>query len=205
MLACLVWAIAARRARHPGPRGGVEPGRSRHLALSVMGVSVPVFWVDLLLSNYVGGAGCLPGAGPDLDGRPAQPLVLPAATLGAVFVGPVAPAHLLLDPLGADYVRGARARARRINEVTIHCLRNAAIPVVTLVGWTDRLPARSGSIVTRTMFAWPGSARMAVGTPSPPSDFPAGARARSLVLAVRLRPVDRSTSLRLPRSTDSST
>ena len=157
------------------------------MALSVMGVSVPIFWVGLLLIQYVGGAGLLPFQGRDGPIWTASgllSLVLPALTLGAVFVGPVArmTRTSLLETLGADYVRTARAKGASDWRVTIrHALRNAMIPVVTLVGLQIGF-LLGGSIVTETMFAWPGVGRMAVGAITS-SDFPL-AQGAILVLAV---------------------
>ena len=114
MLACLLWAVPL------GITLGTLAARRRGtlidraiMALSVMGVSVPVFWVGLLLIQYVGGAGLLPFQGRDgpiwsVSGF--LSIILPAVTLGAVFVGPVArmTRTSLLETLGADYVRTAR-------------------------------------------------------------------------------------------------
>jgi ABC-type dipeptide/oligopeptide/nickel transport system permease component len=188
MLACLVWAaplgillgtLAARRR-------GTLMDRAI-MALSVMGVSVPVFWVGLLLIQHVGGAGLLPFQGRDgpiwtLSGL--KSIVLPAFTLGAVFVGPVArmTRTSLLETLSADYVRTARAKGASDWRVTIHhALRNALIPVVTLIGLQIGF-LLGGSIVTETMFAWPGVGRMAVGAITS-SDFPL-AQGAILILAI---------------------
>ncbi len=111
-------------------------------------------------------------------------IILPSVTLGAVFVGPVArmTRTSLLETLGADYVRTARAKGASDWRVTIrHALRNAMIPVVTLVGLQIGF-LLGGSIVTETMFAWPGVGRMAVGAITS-SDFPL-AQGAILILAV---------------------
>ena len=152
-----------------------------------MGVSVPVFWVGLLLIQYVGGAGLLPFQG--RDGPIWTPtgclsIILPAITLGAVFVGPVArmTRTSLLETLGADYVRTARAKGASDWRVMIrHALRNALIPVVTLIGLQIGF-LLGGAVVTETMFAWPGVGRMAVGAITS-SDFPL-AQGAILMLAV---------------------
>ncbi len=188
MLACLIWAVplgitlgtlAARR------RGTVIDRAI--MALSVMGVSVPIFWVGLLLIQYVGGAGLLPFQGrngPIWTADGFMSIILPAVTLGAVFIGPVArmTRTSLLETLGADYVRTARAKGASDWRVTIrHALRNAMIPVITLVGLQIGF-LLGGSIVTETMFAWPGVGRMAVGAITS-SDFPL-AQGAILILAV---------------------
>ena len=168
MLACLVWAVPLGIALGTlaARRRGTLIDRAI-MALSVMGVSVPVFWVGLLLIQHVGGAGLLPFQGrngPIWTGAGLLSLILPAATLGA------------------DYVRTARAKGASDWRVTIHhALRNAMIPVVTLVGLQIGF-LLGGSIVTETMFAWPGVGRMAVGAITS-SDFPL-AQGAILVLAV---------------------
>jgi len=188
MLASLIWAVPA------GISLGTIAARKRGtlvdraiMALSVMGVSVPIFWIGLLLIQYVGGAGLLPFQGRDgpiwtWDGL--HSIILPAFTLGAVFVGPVArmTRTSLLETLGADYVRTARAKGASDWRVTIrHALRNAMIPVVTLVGLQIGF-LLGGSVVTETMFSWPGVGRMAVGAITS-SDFPL-AQGAILILAV---------------------
>jgi ABC-type dipeptide/oligopeptide/nickel transport system permease component len=188
MLASLIWAVPA------GISLGTIAARKRGtlvdraiMALSVMGVSVPIFWIGLFLIQYVGGAGLLPFQGRDgpiwtLDGL--HSIILPAFTLGAVFVGPVArmTRTSLLETLGADYVRTARAKGASDWRVTIrHALRNALIPIVTLVGLQIGF-LLGGSVVTETMFSWPGVGRMAVGAITS-SDFPL-AQGAILILAV---------------------
>ena len=188
MLASLIWAVPA------GISLGTIAARKRGtlvdraiMALSVMGVSVPIFWIGLLLIQYVGGAGLLPFQGRDgpiwtWDGL--HSIILPAFTLGAVFVGPVArmTRTSLLETLGADYVRTARAKGASDWRVTIrHALRNALIPIVTLVGLQIGF-LLGGSVVTETMFSWPGVGRMAVGAITS-SDFPL-AQGAILILAV---------------------
>jgi ABC-type dipeptide/oligopeptide/nickel transport system permease component len=188
LIACLVWAapfgvllgtLAARRH-------GSWLDRAI-MAISVMGVSVPVFWIGLLLIQYIGGAGLLPfqgREGPIWTLRGLQSLVLPALTLGSVFVGPVArmTRTSMLETLNTDYVRTARAKGISDWRVTVrHALRNALIPVVTLIGLQIGF-LLGGSVVTETMFAWPGVGRMAVGAITS-SDLPL-AQGAILILAV---------------------
>ena len=189
MFASLVWAIPAGLVL--GTLAAVNRGRIVDrliVAISVAGVSMPVFWFGLLLIQYVGTAlELLPfqgRAGPlwTLDGL--RHIALPAITLGGVFVGPVArmTRTSLLEVLGADFVRTARAKgASRPRVVVRHALRNALIPVVTLVGLQIGF-LLGGAVVTETMFAWPGVGRMAVGAITS-SDFPL-AQGAILMLAV---------------------
>lgn len=188
LVACLIWAaplgillgtLAARRH-------GSWIDRAI-MATSVLGVSVPVFWIGLLLIQHVGGAGLLPfqgRAGPVWTATGFLSIVLPAITLGSVFVGPVArmTRTSMLETLAADYVRTARAKGLPDWTVTLkHALRNALIPVVTLIGLQIGF-LMGGSVVTETMFAWPGVGRMAVGAITS-SDFPL-AQGAILILAV---------------------
>ncbi len=147
------------------------------MAISVAGVSLPVFFLGLLLIWIVGFQWqLLPftgRAGPlwTLEGLAA--ITLPALTLGGVFVGPVArmTRTAVLDVLGQDHVRTARAKglAERL-VVARHGLRNALIPVVTLIGLQVGF-LLGGAVVTETIFSWPGVGRLAVGAILS-SDFP---------------------------------
>jgi len=158
------------------------------MAFSVAGVSMPIFWFGLMLIQYVGTQmDLLPfqgRGGPlwSIDGL--RHIALPAITLGGVFIGPVArmTRTALLEVLGADYVRTARAKGVAEGRVIRrHALRNALIPIVTLVGLQIGF-LLGGAVVTETMFAWPGVGRMAVGAITS-ADFPL-AQGAILILAV---------------------
>ncbi|SDD39599.1 ABC transporter permease [Belnapia rosea] len=170
MVASLVWAIPLGILMGTAAaywRGGAID--KAILAVSVAGGSVPVFFLGLLLIWFVGfqwqllpftGRG-----GPLWTMEGLQAIVLPALTLGGVFIGPVArmTRTAVLDVLSADHVRTARAKGlteRRV--VTMHALRNALIPVVTLVGLQIGF-LLGGAVVTETVFSWPGVGRLAVG------------------------------------------
>jgi ABC-type dipeptide/oligopeptide/nickel transport system permease component len=157
------------------------------VALSVAGVSMPVFFVGLILMQYVGYKwDMLPftgRTGPVWDGGLAS-LILPSLTLGSVLVGPIAriTRTAVLEVLGADFVRTARAKGLRESAVIIHhALRNALIPVVTLVGLQAAF-LLGGAVVTETMFSWPGVGRLAVGA-IVTSDFPT-AQGAIMILAL---------------------
>lgn len=157
------------------------------VALSVAGVSMPVFFVGLILMQYVGYKwDLLPftgRTGPVWDGGlPA--LILPALTLGSVLIGPIArlTRTAVLEVLGADFVRTARAKGLKEWVVIVHhALRNALIPVVTLVGLQAAF-LLGGAVVTETMFSWPGVGRLAVGA-IVSSDFPT-AQGAIMILAL---------------------
>lgn len=131
------------------------------MILALLGVSMPSFWLGLLMIFLfsvtlrwlpTSGAGTL------------RHLLLPALTLGAGSVGIVArmTRASLLEVLGQDFVRTAVAKGLRRRAVVMkHALRNAMIPTVTVVGvQTGTLLA--GSVVTETVFGWPGAGRMLV-------------------------------------------
>jgi ABC-type dipeptide/oligopeptide/nickel transport system permease component len=143
---------------------GRAPAVSRALmAVSLVGVSMPVFWLGLLLI-YVFAIvlRILPPSGFG-GGSPAH-LVLPALTLSFASMATIARVTRsgFLDALGEDYVRTARAKGLGERVVLVkHVLRNALIPVVTIVG-TDFGSYLSGSVLTESIFGWPGLGRFVV-------------------------------------------
>lgn len=189
MLACLVWSIPLGIAM--GTIAAVNQGRlvdQAVMALSVAGVSMPIFFIALLLLQYVGyhwqllpfvGRG-----GPLWTLEGLRHVALPALSLGLIFVGPVArmTRTAVLDTLRADYVRTARSKGLRERVVVVsHALRNALIPVLTLVGLQAGY-LLGGAVVTESIFSWPGVGRLAVGAILA-SDFPL-AQGAILVLAL---------------------
>jgi ABC-type dipeptide/oligopeptide/nickel transport system permease component len=188
MLASLVWSIPLGLLL--GTVGAYWRGRlidRAVMAVSVAGVSVPVFFLGLILIWFVGFRwGLLPftgRGGPIWTADGLLALVLPALTLGGVFVGPVArmTRSSVLEILGADHVRTARAKG--LGEALVvarHALRNALIPVVTLIGLQIGF-LLGGAVVTETIFSWPGVGRLAVGA-IVSNDFPM-AQGTILVLA----------------------
>ena len=93
-----------------------------------------------------------------------QYLVLPAVTLGTGATASIArlTRSAMLDVLQQDYVRTARAKGLRPFIVVYwHALRNALIPVVTMIGLQFG-GLMSGAVLTETIFAWPGIGRMLV-------------------------------------------
>ena len=157
-------------------------------AFTVAGGSIPVFFLGLLLIWYVGFKWqMLPFTGrlgPLWTWEGLQAVILPALTLGGVFVGPVArmTRTAVLDVLGAEHVRTARAKGLPERLVVLHhALRNALIPVVTLIGLQIGF-LLGGAVVTETVFSWPGVGRLAVGAILS-SDFPM-AQGTIIVLSV---------------------
>ncbi|GJD53034.1 Glutathione transport system permease protein GsiC [Methylobacterium crusticola] len=139
------------------------------MMVSVAGVSVPVFLLGLGLVWLLGFTfPVLPfsgRAGPLWTLEGLAGIILPALTLGGVFVGPVArmTRSAVLDVLGADHVRTARAKGLSETAVVLHhALRNALIPVVTLIGLQIGF-LLGGAVVVESIFSWPGIGRLAVG------------------------------------------
>jgi len=131
------------------------------IGISYLGVSFPVYWVGLLLILLF--AVTLKWLPPSGYGSP-RFLVLPALTLGMRSIAFLArmTRSAMLDALRADFVRTARAKGVGEWEVTLrHALRNALIPVVTIVG-LDFGSYLTGSILTETVFSWPGLGRYVV-------------------------------------------
>ncbi|WP_293807250.1 ABC transporter permease [uncultured Bosea sp.] len=170
MLASLVWAIPL--GMFLGTVGAYYRGSlidRAIMAVSVAGVSLPVFFLGLgliwLFGFYYPILPFTGRTGPLWTWEGIQGIILPAITLGGVFVGPVArmTRTSVLDELGADHVRTARAKG--LGEATVvlrHTLRNALVPVVTLIGLQIGF-LLGGAVVTETVFSWPGIGRLAVG------------------------------------------
>jgi ABC-type dipeptide/oligopeptide/nickel transport system permease component len=170
VVACLIFAVPLGIAL--GTVSAVNRGTLVDrliMALSVAGVSLPVFFVGLLLMQYVGYKWqllpFLGRGGPVWTPEGLSHLALPALTLGTAFVGPVArmTRASVLEVLNADYIRTARAKGLREHSVIIHhALRNALIPVVTLIGLQAGY-LLGGAVVTESIYSWPGVGRLAVG------------------------------------------
>lgn len=133
------------------------------MAVAVLGISTPVFWLGMMLALvFAVTLGWLPVSGYG-DGSWAH-LILPAFTLGALHTGTVArmTRSSLLDVVRQDYMATARAKGLSERVVLLkHALRNALIPVVTVlgIGLADLLV---GAPLTETVFAWPGLGRLLV-------------------------------------------
>ncbi len=131
------------------------------LGIAYLGISFPVYWVGLLLILLF--AVTLHWLPPSGFGG-ARYLVLPALALGMRSIAFLArmTRSAMLDALGADYVRTARAKGlpERL-AVGRHALRNAMIPIITVLG-LDFGAYLTGSILTETIFSWPGLGRYVV-------------------------------------------
>jgi peptide/nickel transport system permease protein len=136
------------------------------LIVSTVGVAAPSFWIALLLSGvFAVKLGWLPtigGGEPGDIGSIVRALVLPAVALGLSGMALVArmTRSSMLDVLGEDYVRTARAKGAPERRVVYkHALRNAAIPIVTVVGLNFG-HLLGGTIVMETVFARPGIGKL---------------------------------------------
>lgn len=131
------------------------------LAITYVGISFPVYWVGLLLIVlFAVTLRWLPASG--YGGI--SYLILPALALGSRSIAYLARVtrSAMLEVLGADFVRTARAKGLAERTVLIrHALRNALIPVVTVIG-LDFGAYLTGSILTETVFSWPGIGRYVV-------------------------------------------
>jgi peptide/nickel transport system permease protein len=141
-------------------------------AVSLFGVSFPSFWLGIMLILlFTEALPWLPPSGLAEYGRESdlasrlRHAVLPTLTLGLIQMAALMrfTRSSLLEALRQDYVRTARAKGvAEARVVWRHALRNALIPVVTVVGLS--LPALvGGAVLTETVFAWPGIGRLAVG------------------------------------------
>jgi len=131
------------------------------LATTYLGISFPVYWIGLLLILlFAVTLRWLPASG--YGGI--EFLILPALALGSRSIAYLARVtrSSMLEVLGADFVRTARAKGLTESGVIIrHALRNALIPVITVIG-LDFGAYLTGSILTETIFSWPGIGRYVV-------------------------------------------
>jgi peptide/nickel transport system permease protein len=168
-------------------RGKLSDHVSRVVALA--GISMPVFWVGLLLLllfyyvlNWLPGGGQLPfymAAPPrvtglmtvdsllagrlDIFAQALRHLVLPAAVVSFYGIAVISriTRSSMLDALGDDYVRTARGKGLRESTVVLkHALRNALLPVITTCGIVYARTLE-GAVIAETIFSWPGLGRYA--------------------------------------------
>jgi peptide/nickel transport system permease protein len=164
LLAASAMVVATVLALPLGVLAAVFKGRAPDriaMTLAVIGLSLPAFWLGPLLALVLGvELGLLPVAG---YGSWAH-LVLPSLTLGFALAALLArmTRTTLLDELRELYVLAARARgASQWRAVVVHALRNSLIPVVTVMGLQFGA-VLTGSIITETIFAWPGIGRLLI-------------------------------------------
>lgn len=130
------------------------------MGATVVGISMPVFWLGVLLIYFFSlKLRLLPPSG--FGGGSILHLILPAFALAqasAAYIARITRSSML-DEIRETYIQAARAKGvpnRRL--LTRHALRNALIPIITVVG-TDFGSFLSGAVLTESIFAWPGLGR----------------------------------------------
>ncbi|MBD8065988.1 ABC transporter permease [Devosia sp. PTR5] len=140
------------------------------VAVAMLAAALPNFWVGLLLQKYLGtDLGWFPVSGygnPDASiWERVQHLVLPSIALGfaqSAIILRFSRASML-DVLGDDYIRTARSKGISERRVVLrHALRNALIPIVTVIGLSFALLI-SGAVITERVFNLPGVGSLIVG------------------------------------------
>lgn len=137
--------------------------------IALCGLSLPSFWLGILLIlGFSIAVPLLPSSGyaPFLTapGAAFAHLVLPAITLGAAMAAATMrmTRAAMIEVLGADYIRTARAKGmKRSRVVWHHALRNALLPVTTLVG-LQMGQLLGGVVITESVFSWPGIGKLTV-------------------------------------------
>ena len=151
LIALPLGITAARR------RGTLIDGAS--MVTAMIGVSMPSFWMALLLILlFSSKLGWLPSGG---DNGIAS-LIMPAIALGTSQAGSLTRITRsgMLDVLSSDYLRTARAKG--VPEKTVirkHALKNALIPIITIFG-SNLGNALGGAVAIETVFSWPGVGRL---------------------------------------------
>jgi len=140
------------------------------MGVALFGVSIPVFWLGLMLMLLFSvSLHWLPAGG---YGGPAH-FVLPTIALAAFSIAIIArmTRSSLLETFSQDYVRTAHAKGLRGHAVILrHALKNALIPILTVIGLQFGA-LLGGAILTETTFAWPGMGRLLVNAISS-RDYP---------------------------------
>ena len=128
---------------------------------ALLGQSMPTFWLGIMLILFFSvSLNLLPSSGRGT----LQHLILPAVTLGLFTTARITRLTRsgMLEVLNQDYIRTARAKGVADPPVVWkHALKNAAIPIVTIVG-IELGTLLGGSVITETIFAWPGVGRLSV-------------------------------------------
>ena len=163
-LACMAFVFAAVLGIPTGIFAAVKRGKGIDtvvMILSIIGVSAPAFWVAIILQIVFGlKLDWLPISGFDTI----ESYILPSIALGARYAGNMAriTRTSMLEVLHQDYIRTARSKGvKRSVMILKHALKNAMIPIVTLVG-TDFGYMLTGSMLMEKVFSIPGIGKLAV-------------------------------------------
>lgn len=139
-------------------------------AVGVMGISMPVYWLGILLIMlFAVNLKVLPASG----AASLSSLVLPSLTLGVFSMAIVSrmTRSNMLDVLGRDYIRTVRAKGL-VERIVVykHALRNAFVPILTVIGLQFG-SLLGGAVLTESVFAWPGLGRLLIDSINS-RDFP---------------------------------
>ncbi|MDL2248097.1 ABC transporter permease [Tyzzerella sp. OttesenSCG-928-J15] len=137
------------------------PADNISMVLALIGLSMPSFWLGLLLIiAFALKLGWFPSGG--TEGW--KSVILPMITMGTgqMAILTRTTRSSMLEVLGQDYLRTARAKGVTERKViNVHALRNALIPIVTIIG-TQISVVLGGAALTETVFAWPGIGRLII-------------------------------------------
>jgi len=165
------FAIAVAIALPVGIWAALRPYSAADYAVNFLcfaGISVPPFWLALLLIMlFAVSLGWLPASAVPLDADIGivdriQHLVLPVATLALLRVGGITRyvRASMRETLRHDFIRTARAKGMSGGRLVLrHALRNAMVPVVTILA-LDAGALFSGALITEIMFGWPGMGKL---------------------------------------------
>ncbi len=138
-----------------------KAGDTIAMIAAFLGVSMPSFWLALLLIiEFSVNHNWFPFYGRE----GISSFVLPSLTLGREWSANIArlTRTSMLEVLGQDYIRTAKGKGVKSGKIIwVHALRNAAVPVVTIIGLQFGV-LLGGQVVTETVFSWPGIGRMIV-------------------------------------------
>ena len=172
LLALMAVAIAAVIGIPCGIVSAVFRGRwvdQLFTGIAMLGASIPSFWFGIVLIQlFAVSLGWFPVSGYGAPGAPIterlHALMLPAAVLGVLNSALIIrfTRASMLDVLGEDYVRTARSKGLAERTVVLkHALRNALVPILTVLGLTVALMI-GGAVVTETVFGLPGIGNLVV-------------------------------------------
>ena len=172
LLALMAVGIAALIGIPCGIVSAVYRGRAVDqvfTGVAMLGASIPSFWFGIVLIQWFAvSLGWFPASGYGAPGAPLaerlHALVLPASVLGILNSALIIrfTRASMLDVLGEDYVRTARSKGLPESSVVLkHALRNALVPIVTVLGLTVALMI-GGAVVTETVFNLPGVGNLVV-------------------------------------------
>ncbi len=163
-LATLTMIVAVGMAIPLGITAAVHQNSIRDttsMVLALIGLSMPNFWLGLLLILFFSlKLGWFPTGGSEGF----RSIVLPAITVGTSLAALLTRTtrSSMLDVLRQDYLRTARAKGvSERNVIQKHALRNALIPIITIFG-VQFSNVLGGSVLAETVFAWPGVGRLVV-------------------------------------------